>query len=457
VPRLRLLTPCLALLACSGEHDARPKALVATKVPAPIASASPQPVVAEVEHAKPACEPLKDLGEVVSLDDDHAVPPVIDEGSRGMAHFYARLAELLRGKASDHVRIGVFGDSNTTRDFITGEMRRVLQKKLGDGGHGFVALAKPWVWYRHMDVQHGFSSGTWEAFAISTNPALDGYHGFAGIAAQSRFKGATSWVATALDEAPIGRTVSALDVHYLRRSGNGSFEVKIDGDVKATIETGDVGPGETVAGFRRFDVEDAPHKVSFSQNGSKPVRLFGVTMERTAPGVLVDSLGVVGVNIQMMATKNDAKVVKATLARRKYDLVIFLTGTNEASLPEKHDEWMKTMIDLHRQANPDVSILVMSPPDHMEITDTHSSARIVRVSNEKRTIAEKNRAAFWDFREAMGGDASIKSFSRKKWALPDLIHLTEPGGLYMGDRVAFALWRGFSTFLAMHPDAGCAN
>ena len=459
------LASCLAIVACSGERNAHPKASLraigANDAPAPPAKSSSQAIIAPVaveEPAKPACEALANLGQLVSVDDDLAVPPVIDEGSLGMAHFYARLAELVRGKAKDHVRIGVFGDSNTASDFITGEMRRVLQKKFGDGGHGFVALAKPSTFYRQMDVQHGSWSASWEAFSIANHAAPDRYHGFAGIASQSKHKDAVSWIATAVDTAPIGRSVSVLDVYYLRKSGNGSFAVQVDSGVKTPVETGDVGPSETVSGFLRIDVEDAPHKVTFSQTGAKPVRLFGVAMERTAPSVLVDSLGVVGVNVQQMVTKNDAKVFEATLARRKYDLVVLLTGTNEAFLPEKHKEWMKTVIDLHRRANPDVSILVMSPPDHMESnTATHSGVRIVRVSKEKREIAEENRAAFWDFRQAMGGDASIRAFANKKWAQPDLIHLTEPGGTHMGDRVVFALWRAFTAFVAAHPDVGCAK
>ncbi|HZL25650.1 MAG TPA: hypothetical protein VFC39_03880, partial [Acidobacteriaceae bacterium] len=45
-----------------------------------------------------------------------------------------------------------YGDSPTTADLITGDVRAMLQKKFGDGGHGFLLTAKPWAWYQHRGV-----------------------------------------------------------------------------------------------------------------------------------------------------------------------------------------------------------------------------------------------------------------------------------------------------------------
>ena len=70
------------------------------------------------------------------------VPPEILDEHHVLAHFYERIAELARGTANDHVRIGMYGDSNMTMDYLSGEIRRVFQKRFGDGGHGFVTAAK---------------------------------------------------------------------------------------------------------------------------------------------------------------------------------------------------------------------------------------------------------------------------------------------------------------------------
>ena len=66
-----------------------------------------------------------------------------DELMRRGKVYYAKLA---RGKATEHVRIAVYGNSNMTMDYMTGAMRRLLQSKFGDGGHGYVAMARPLAW-----------------------------------------------------------------------------------------------------------------------------------------------------------------------------------------------------------------------------------------------------------------------------------------------------------------------
>src|SRR5262249_47721717 len=135
-------------------------------------------------------------------------PPVvdIDDPHDALARFYARTAALVRGRSSQPVRIAVYGDSNGTMDYMTGEMRRVLQRAYGDAGHGFVALARPWPWYRHQYVVADYMHDAWSAFTVTTHPtpALDPWYGQGLIVAQSKQTGAATWVATAPPESPIG-------------------------------------------------------------------------------------------------------------------------------------------------------------------------------------------------------------------------------------------------------------
>ena len=459
--RFRALTPPVVALtvACGGEPH---------RVPGPPTSPSPRLSVQVAATAsaptdatdagaplppKATCDALKDLGELVSVDSDPPVPPVLDPSGDGMTHFYERLAELVRGNAKDHVRIAVYGDSNLVTDFITGGMRRTLQKKFGDGGHGFVALAKPWNSYHHMDVLHDNRADAWIGYSVSSYAAPDAMHGLALVAGQNKYAGASSWVATADDKSPTGRTVSSFDVFYLKRPGFGSFEVKIDGELKATVDTN---APEPVAAFERIEVPDGPHKAVFSVPTGKPVRFFGVAMERAKPSVVVDAFGAVSLTVQQMATRNDPKVLVATLAHRKYDLVVYFTGTNEWFGPVKHKEYIERLIALHREATPGVSVLFMSPPDRVEnIHSSQSTWSIKRVASEKREFSTGAHAAFWDFRAAMGGEASIVTFRGKMMCGEDLVHFTEKGGFYMADRIVYALWRDFGAWSAKHPTAGC--
>jgi hypothetical protein len=151
----------------------------AASEPAPL----PKPVCSAIPPEAYALPPLDT--KLVSVP----TGAIVDEG-KSMEPFYARLARLVRGKAKDHVRIAVYGDSNMTMDFITGAMRRTLQAKFGDGGHGFVALARPWAWYRHFDVKMDVQDAGWRKIATSTNQVSDGHYGFANIASESSTGGA---------------------------------------------------------------------------------------------------------------------------------------------------------------------------------------------------------------------------------------------------------------------------
>jgi hypothetical protein len=209
------------------------------------------------------------------MGDDAPVPPI--ENSDPLAPLYEKIARVLRGRAKDHVRIAVYGDSNGTMDFMTGEIRCVLQTKYGDAGHGFVATGRPWNWYRHRYVRHDSIKDTWEPFTVTTKPAMDRYYGHALIAGESMQGGADTWVQTAEEGAPIGTHVSRFDVHYLRWWRGGAFDVKVDGKLRTTVDTRAKG---AEAGFARIDVDDGPHKLDIVAKGPQKVRIFGVSLTR---------------------------------------------------------------------------------------------------------------------------------------------------------------------------------
>lgn len=342
-----------------------------------------------------------------------------------------------------------------TMDFITGQMRRALAARFGDAGHGYVALGRPWPWYVHQDVRHEVSAKGWRMFATSTNQTSDGLYGFANIAAESAQPGASSWVQTAADPAPIGKAVSHFDVYYLKRPAGGAFQIKIDGKVERDVGTAH----ETIeAGFERLDVPDASHKLECVVTGTGKVRLFGVTLEREPAekrfGVQVDGLGVGALNFEQMQHV-DSKTRVAMLQHRKYDLVVFLLGTN-MFVPSLHGKWVSNVLEDFRAALPETPILLLSPPDIvLHASDEHSDPRIVALAKQMKRIAADNDAAFWDFHGAMGGDAAIKRWVKLGLGAPDFIHLTPAGGALMGNRLVFALFKDLQGWLALHPHAGC--
>ena len=249
--------------------------------------------------------------------------------------------------------------------------------------------------------------------------------------------------------------MSRIDVYFLKRPAGGSFRIKIDGQLIKTVSTAG---SAFEAGFEAVDVPDAPHLLEGVTVGDGRVRLFGATFERRpapgAYGIVVDSLGVGALNFEQMQHV-DSKTRIAMLAHRKYDLVAFILGTNMFA-PDLHATWVRNVLADFRAALPTTPILIMSPPDIvLDSADLHSDPRIVRLATQMKAIAADQGAAFWDFREAMGGDASIQTFIRRGLASTDHVHLTPGGGALMGNRVVFALFDGLHRWLDAHPRAGC--
>ncbi len=381
------------------------------------------------------------------------VPALVDPDDT-LAPFYDRVLALARGKATEHVKIGMYGDSNLTADALTGHMRRILQARFGDGGHGYVALSQPWEWYSHNDVHH---DGKWKLFrqiATSTMRVKDNQYGFANIASESATVGAAAWISTTEREAAkIGKTVSRFDVYFAKRPDGGRFDLELD---KTFLRTVDTRADAWDAGFERVDTTDGPHELRVVIKGHGPVRLYGMVLEREPKSIQVDSLGTGALNLeQMLFPRPETR--DPQLARRAYDLVIVHLGTNMFGTDKDNRKHAKELVAAFRKVRPGVPFLFMSPPDHVPDGATKTEGRIVTLSKTMKTVAAENAAAFWDFREAMGGDASMLEFIKKGLAERDRIHLKKQGDEIMGERMVCALWDGLGAYLEKHPDAGCAE
>jgi len=422
----------------------------------------PAPAQPEPAAAAPVC-PAVDREKMAAWEIDQsqikaAVPPIVDaKGS--LAPFYEQLVSLARGTRKDHLRIGVYGDSNLVQDHLTGHIRRELQARFGDGDHGFVALARPWPWYIHEDVHHHGTWPMWQQMAPTTHPVWGHRYGFANIAAESRMPGATAWVGTADAPSLVGRTASAFDVYFLKQPRGGSFDLLLDGKVLRTVNTA---AEEFEAGFDRVETTDDAHQVRVIVKGDGPVRMYGTTLERpssTSPAIVVDCLGTGAMNFQRFVL-TEPKIRKEQLEHRHYDLVIVWMGMNAAWL-EPNRAWARDTVTTIRDSlgggSDAVPVLLLSPADTVKPGEGRSEPRIVQLSKQLRDIAAETGIAFWDFRAAMGGEASFLEFMKRRLASPDRAHLLKAGSDLMGTRLLAAIFEGANAHLETKPDAGCVS
>jgi hypothetical protein len=460
-----LASAAIGLSGCDATRR-RPDAERAQIAPSPAASPAGAPAAAPtVGRAKADAKPAPETSSCPPRTADLAPilapapagwtdpPSVAIERADTLAPFFEALAALDRRLAKDHVRIAVYGDSNLTMDYPTGRMRRLYSKAFGEGGHGFVAAGQPWTHYQHRDVQHGVISG-WKPYAVSTAPTGDGLYGLGGIVVENEWQGATTFVETAKPGAPIGTRISRFDVFYLQRGGGGRFDVVVDGARVRRVET-TIPRSETNRvprlGVAHFDVEDGPHRIELVASSAAVTRLMGTALERSTPGIVIDTFGVGSLNTRSQAAENPALNAEMLRARR-YDLVVFLTGANDVFTMDAVPVALRALVERQHEALPGVPILIVSPADRGA---KKSFPLTVEVVAQRKRLAEEMGVAYWSLFDAMGGQGTMAGFVKNGMAQRDAIHWNAPGGDWAGDRMSQAIARDYVAHLALHADAGC--
>lgn len=390
--------------------------------------------------------PLPKLPEENALDPAKAVeahaqmlqgraPAHLSDPRHELDHFY----EALRKGGT--IRVLHYGDSPTTGDLITADARAMLQKEFGDGGSGFVLIARPWAWYNHRGVEMDASS--WKIDIAGIAQAKDGMHGLGGVS----FFGSVG--ATAEWHLRNGQHDS-LEVAYLAQPDGGDFEVDADGQPLGTVET--VGETKT-PGYASFKIPRGATRFAVRVTRGT-VRLYGAEFRKGA-GVIYSSLGINGANVTLLSRSFNERHWAAELRHYRPDLVIVNYGTNESGYAEFVDKtWapeMKEVVRRIRAALPDTSILLMSPMDRGERTasgDIDTVPVLPRLVNIESKVARDTGSAFFNTYEAMGGQGTMGRWYAAEPRLvgADFIHPMPAGAKIVGELLYNALRDGYNQY-----------
>jgi len=346
--------------------------------------------------------------------------PLFDDSAGALDHFYGALSRTEAREAGAVTRIVHYGDSPTTADLITGDVRSMLQARYGDAGHGFILAAKPWAWYQHSGAE--VEGKGWQINPASHFVARDGLFGLGGVsfagagASRMRFTGGYTRV----------------ELWYLRQPGGGTVGVSADGVEVGSVDTA----GEKQAGFAAFETREPAHLLELSVTlGS--ARIFGVTAERAGPGVVYDSLGLNGASVTVLSRMFNQQHWAAELEHRNPDLVIVNYGTNEADFAEfvekGYEKELREAIRRLRAALPEASILVMSPMDRGRRSgsgEIETMATIPEIVAIQRRVARETGCGFFDTFRAMGGDGTMARWyaAQPRLVSADFIHPYPAGG-----------------------------
>ncbi|HLK66902.1 MAG TPA: GDSL-type esterase/lipase family protein [Bryobacteraceae bacterium] len=366
---------------------------------------------------------------------------LLDDSGGALDHFYQSLWRTERREKDAVTRVVHYGDSPTTADLITGDIRSQLQKRYGDGGHGFVLLAKPWAWYQHTAVQ--LSASGWQMSPATHFETHDGIFGLGGVS----FTGSGSAYSKIVFENP-GH--SRFEVWFMRQPGGGAFSVSADGKSLGRVETA---ADEKAPGFASFDVEPSAGEIEIQVEEGN-ARLFGLTAAKPGPGVIYDSLGLNGASITVLSRIFNQDHWAAELSHRNPDLVIVNYGTNEADfaafIEHGYEKELREVIQRIRNAVPESSILVMSPMDrgHRVDGEIETMPTIPRIVAIQRRVAKETGCGFFDTFTAMGGEGTMAHWynDQPRLVSADFIHPYPAGGKRIATAFTKELGAGLNRF-----------
>ena len=407
------------------------------------ANASNLPGASAADGTQPDLpEPPPDAGSIV-------------DPARTLDSFYASLARTDTKQPGAITRITHYGDSPITNDGITAPVRRLLQTRFGDAGHGFILLDRPWAWYGHQNISFA-PGGGWANDSIMNPMVKDGAFGLGGVEFRASGAGKYTKLGPATD-GDTGKNFTRMDVYFLRQPNGGQFEATVNGGAAQNISTA----GETAeSGF--FEI-DAPQKGENSfeiKTTSGSVRMFGAVLENDGPGVVYDSLGVNGAFAGLLATVMNEQHWTTQLQHRNPNLVILNYGTNESQYASddqmaRYERDLREVVRRVHAALPNAAVLVVSPMDR----GTHQGGKVItlpsipKIVEMQRRVAAETNCAFFDLFAAMGGEGTMAKWHEGKNHLVggDLTHPNGAGAEKIGELIYHALIDGYDRYLVRHP------
>jgi lysophospholipase L1-like esterase len=314
--------------------------------------------------------------------------------------------------AANHVRIVWLGDSHTAADFWTGEVRRQLQAKFGDGGPG---LVMPGLSGTRNEAVSAAKNGKWTQeprTAWSPRRQLDGRFGLAG----RRMRG-----------------FAGSYVKLKRPTGTYRWEVHYAGDERAQLRA--------IVDGAPQDIDLTAHHEGWTSASASPfanelrlkvvggsIALLGVVVEAETPGLSLEALGINGARMKTLLAW-DQDFLLSQLEARNPDLVVFSYGTNEVGdSDELEGQELGYGAVADRVKASGAACLLIGPTDRHDQAG-NTMARVVALDELLESWADRFGCLYFSAFKAMGRSGGYSEWRHHspQLASSDGVHLTVAG------------------------------
>jgi hypothetical protein len=351
------------------------------------------------------------------------------------APFFRALSDLAAGRRS-HVRIGHWGDSHIANDGLTHVTRLLLQKRFGDGGHGFTLVQGRTEWYVHKGIERQASG--WRLLNFLTGNTRDGAYGYGGVSAEGSPGAQITLKLSA--KSPASKVIV-----YYRSLGKAQLSCRVDGQLLDKLEVTAPSGSDAV---HSWPVSDGGHSVTLRVVAGR-LRIHGVAFERD------QALGEVGAR-GLRWLQADTAHVQAVMAQRAPDLLVFNYGGNERADKLSEGSYLRQLSEVitrMKAGRSDVACMLFGPSDHGVRSKGRiaSDPAVVRLIGWQRKAAAANHCLFWDTRALMGGEGAMGRWVKKGLGWADYSHFTPAGEKVMGLATYRALLEGLQRWRQQQP------
>lgn len=391
-----------------------------------------RPAVPRGEEA----EALQALGRKLGAQGAEITNPCVrtvgaDCAERALEPFFQALDRA--GDKTGQARIAVFGNSLIASDRIVNIWRDRMQDRFGDAGRGFLLTDRMAPYGGRSRTGVGVRG--FETYNIAQGELGPWPHGLPGVLHFSRGRARARFL---LDGAARAR------VFWLDHRSAPALRLRVDDGAPVEVAPERSGAGRVLA----LDVPAGAQALELEVTGGQAV-IYGASIERATPGVIVDTLGVVASDSSIFL-KEDEALFRQHLAAIAPDLVTVMLGGNEI----KRVAWGKsdlatvradltTFLRRIRSTVPSAACLVVGPIENVQGEGkSHPWAprwQLYAVNRLMKEVALAERCAHFDLFEAMGGKGALRRLDQRGLLHDDRVHPKGKGLDLPGELIADAL------------------
>lgn len=429
----------------------------------------------KVENAEVLTSDTLDFGEKDSLkyvktEDDSIIlqkeryEPVVDarqaiefpsENPNALDPFFASLQSL--SKSANLIRIVHYGDSQIEGDRISSYLRERFQHRFGGCGVGlvpvyvrgnvratlFTSYSPNWTKYAYIDERKSprhNKLGLLTEYDRFTNPT---------DSLQSEMKHA--WVR--FTDPKLGHkkasTIENVKLIYRSPSAPLGFQLNLNGD--EVIDKLDLPQNENLA-IHKVPLKTSFNKIQIHLGSKGNPEILGVALDCNN-GVALDNVSIRGsTGLEIPRINRDFMKQQVEQLQVKLFIVQFgvnISGEGNFSL-SYYEKMFYRQYNYLKSLHPDACVLVVSVSDRARRKGTryesYPSVEVIRQA--QKNAAMKAGCAFWDLRDAMGGQNSMSSWVNNKPSLAqsDYTHFNANGAKLVGEMLYNALNNAYEDY-----------